>query len=146
MKYPSCSDYTNSIRVNQLIKADKLRGGNPIYFKDNPIKYVGGFCVVFPYEVHSKKYAVRCWHAYLEDAQIRIKTLSKSLKKYDLPYFVDFEYIDEGIATAVGIMPIVIMENVELDHVKILSAKNRKAISDNFSFILFKYFLVIISS
>jgi hypothetical protein len=72
---PSCSDYSTSISVKELIKAPKLSGGAPELYKNKPIRYAGGFCIVFPYIVGNNKYAVRCWHAYLEGAKERTKKL-----------------------------------------------------------------------
>ena len=115
---PSCSDYSTSITVNQLIKAKKLTGGRPETYKDKPIKYTGGFCIIFPYIVKDNKYAVRCWHAYLEGAKERTQIISDSLTRINLPYFVDFEYVESGIATSLGVFPIVIMDWVNAKPLK----------------------------
>ncbi len=115
---PSCSDYSTSISVCGLIKAPQLAGGAPDTYKGKLIKYAGGFCIVFPYVVGSKKYAVRCWHAYLDGAKERTKIISRSLKKINLPYFVGFEYVDNGIATPQGVQPIVVMDWVDAKPLK----------------------------
>ena len=113
-----CDDYVNSIQVPQLIKAPIINGGWPEMNGIRPVMYTGGFCVVFPYTTKTKKYAVRCWHAYLDGAQERAREISKYLSSINLPYFVDFQYIEEGLATPKGIMPIVVMDWVDAKPLK----------------------------
>lgn len=107
---PSCTDYTTSIVVSSLVKAPQLTSGNPEMYKGRPVKYAGGFCIVFPYYAGGKKYAVRCWHAHLDGAEERTKRISQTLRKSNLPYFVGFEYVNNGIITPQGIQPVVIMD------------------------------------
>lgn len=115
---PSCSDYSTSIVVDSLVKASQLAGGKPEMYNGKPVKYAGGYCIVFPYIASGKKYAVRCWHANLEGAKERTKIISSSLHTLNMPYFVGFEYEENGIATPSGIQPIVIMEWVEAKPLK----------------------------
>lgn len=115
---PSCSDYSTSITVGSLVKAQQLAGGAPEMYRGKPVKYAGGFCIVFPYNVAEKKYAVRCWHAFLDGAKERTKVIAESLHRLNLPYFVGFEYVDEGIVTPSGIQPIVVMDWVNAKPLK----------------------------
>ena len=116
---PSCSDYSTSIVVSSLVKAPQLAGGRPEMYNGKPIKYAGGYCIVFPYVVSDKKYAIRCWHANLEGAKERTKIISSLLHTLKMPYFVGFEYEENGIATPLGVQPIVIMDWVEAKPLKI---------------------------
>lgn len=118
LSLPSCSDYSTSIVVGSLVKASQLAGGRPEMYNGKPIKYAGGYCIVFPYIVSGKKYAVRCWHANLEGAKERTKIISSSLHTLNMPYFVGFEYAENGIATSLGVQPIVIMDWVEAKPLK----------------------------
>ena len=115
---PSCSDYSTSIVVNSLIKAPMLHSGMPEMHNGRPVKYAGGFCIVFPYKANGKKYAVRCWHAHLEGAEERIRKISEALEGIHLPYFVGFQYVKEGIITTQGIQPIVVMDWVNAKPLK----------------------------
>lgn len=115
---PTCADYSSSIEVPQLIKANKLQGGEPERYNGKLIKYSGGFCIVFPYRVHKKKYAVRCWHAYLDGAKERCKLIAQALSEAQLPYFVGFEYIDNAILTPQGPQPVVLMDWVDAQPLK----------------------------
>lgn len=111
---PSCEDYITAIEVPRLIKATELSGGKVVCSNGNPIMYAGGFCVVFPFRLSSsKKVAVRCWTAHVPDADKRSDKIASELKRSGLPYFVEFDYIHEGIATSNGVFPIVIMDWVE---------------------------------
>lgn len=117
---PSCIDYITAIETPQLIKAGELQGGEVVRKNGKSLRYAGGFCVVFPYMQSSgKKVAVRCWIARVPDADKRTRCISQSLSKSGLPYFVGFEYIDAGIATSLGVFPIVIMDWVNASQLKV---------------------------
>ena len=116
---PSISDYTTSIQTEALVKAPQLKGGHPELYNDRVVKYSGGFCVVFPYEVSGKKFAVRCWHASVSKAEERTKIIAEYLSRVKLPYFVGFDYVDDGIATKDGLQPIVVMDWVNAKPIKI---------------------------
>ena len=117
---PSCEDYEISINNARLIKSAALCGGHVEKNSSGTIiNYVGGFCIVFPYYRYSgEKIAVRCWIARIEDAQLRTRLIAEELKKQQLPYFVNFEYEQEGLATNFGVQPIVLMDWVEADPLK----------------------------
>lgn len=111
---PSCVDYITSIETPQLLKAKELDGGSVVLKNGKPLRYAGGFCIVFPYRLqNNKKVAVRCWIAHVSDADKRSYQISTQLKSSGLPYFVGFDYIPQGIATSLGVFPIVIMDWVE---------------------------------
>ena len=119
-KLPSCEDYEISINVPRLIKCQKLQNG---HVEKNAvgttINYVGGFCIVFPfYKSNGEKTAVRCWIASVENAQERTKRIAEELKRVNLPYFVNFEYESDGIATNSGVQPIVLMDWVNANSLK----------------------------
>lgn len=119
-KLPSCEDYEISINVPRLIKCPKLQNG---HVEKNAvgttINYVGGFCIVFPfYKSNGEKTAVRCWIASVENAQERTRRIAEELKRVKLPYFVNFEYESDGIATNSGVQPIVLMDWVNANSLK----------------------------
>lgn len=125
---PSCIDYITSVETPQLLKAKELQGGAVVLKNGKPLRYAGGFCVVFPYKLqNNKKVAVRCWIAYVSDADKRCYQISKQLKNSRLPYFVGFEYVPQGIATSLGVFPIVIMDWVEAISLKEYLKENLNA-------------------
>lgn len=118
MTLPSISEYTTAIKNPKLVKAPMLCNGHPLLKKNKVVKYSGGFCVVFPYETSSNKYAVRCWHASVSDMEDRTRIIADALQKANLPYFVNFQYVSNGIATAQGLQPIVVMDWVKAKPLK----------------------------
>ena len=102
MVLPDPRDYITSIENPQLVKAKELQGGTPVRDKGKLIRYTGGFCIVFPYEVSGHKYAVRCWKAAVANAKERTRLIAETLGNLSLPYFVEFKYIDNGIIAGVA--------------------------------------------
>ena len=100
MPWPSLGDYTQAVRdfPHISILDPELQGGTPRRgANNNLIVYSGGFSGVFPIEVLSNTYALRCWTRDIGDAETRYEEISDYLKQYRLPYFVDFAYVPEGI-------------------------------------------------
>ena len=125
---PSCVDYIASIETPQLLRAKELQGGAVVLKNGKPLRYAGGFCVVFPYQLHNnKKVAVRCWIAHVSDVDKRSHQISTQLKTSALPYFVGFEYIPKGIVTSLGVFPIVIMDWIDAMPLKEYLKKNLNA-------------------
>lgn len=118
MPLPTIPDYSTYIKTPALIHPSILKDGHPIEKGVRLIKYSGGFCVVFPYQTPNKKYAVRCWHAEVSDAKRRTQLIAEALKKSSLPYFVGFDFYEEGIMTSLGMQPIVVMDWVEAKSLK----------------------------
>lgn len=124
MKLPSLEDYEIAIDTQQLIKAKELKGGRPDKQDGELVRYVGGFCVVFPYYTTIEKVAVRCWFANVSNAKDRTRIIAEKLQKINLPYFVGFKYIEQGLATNAGILPIVLMDWVEAIPIKTYIAEH----------------------
>ena len=99
-------DIINSVSVPALIKDTFIKSGTFARLKNGDIQAcVGGFSIVFPVAVDGTKWAFRCWHHTLDNDQARIKLLSTELKKVGLPYFIDFEYEDNGIVVNGAVYP-----------------------------------------
>ena len=118
MPLPTIPEYSTCIKTPALIQPSVLKDGHPIEKGVRLIKYAGGFCVVFPYQTSTKKYAVRCWHAEVSDAKRRTQLIAEALKKTNLPYFVGFDFYEDGIMTPLGMQPIVVMDWVEAKSLK----------------------------
>ena len=116
MPWPSLVDYTEAIRDYPHISIldPKLKGGNPQRGSNNYLMvYSGGFSIVFPIDVSSKPYALRCWIADIGAAETRYEEISVYLQRRRLPYFVDFEYVPNGIMVNGHKYPVTHMEWVE---------------------------------
>ncbi len=113
MALPSIPEYSTAIKTSALVHPVILKGGHPIKKDNRLMKYTGGFCVVFPFLTAKEKFAVRCWHAEISDMKQRTKLISDALKDCKLPYFVRFDYFEDGIMTQKGLQPIVVMDWIE---------------------------------
>ncbi len=111
-------DYSAAIVIPKMVKAQALQGGHPGEKNGRLLRYVGGFCVVYPYETRKKKYAVRCWHTPVESVQGRLDIILAFLRKSRLPYFVPCNYVRDAILTAQGPQPALIMDWVEAPTLK----------------------------
>ena len=118
MPLPSIPDYSTCIKTPALVQPSVLKDGHPIEKGVRLIKYSGGFCVVFPYQTATKKYAVRCWHAEVSDAKRRTQLIAEARKTANLPYCVGFEFYENGIMTPMGMQPIVVMDWVDAQSLK----------------------------
>ena len=118
MPLPSIPDYSTCIKTPELVHPLVLKGGHPIEKGVRLTKYSGGFCVVFPYQTPSKKYAVRCWYVEVSDAKRRTQVIADALKKSNLPYFVGFDFYEKGIMTPLGMQPIVVLDWVDAQSLK----------------------------
>ncbi len=124
MTLPTISEFSTAIKTPELIKSPILSGGHPVTKNGRMIKYSGGFCVVFPFDTPTKKYAVRCWHALVPDAPQRMHSIADALKASGLPYFVDFIYVEDCLVTPLGSQPVVIMDWVRAQSLKKFLAEN----------------------
>ena len=118
MPLPTIPDYSTCIKTPALVHPSVLKDGHPLEKGVRLIKYSGGFCVVFPYQTPSKKYAVRCWHAEVSDAKRRTQVIANALRSANLPYFVGFDFYEDGIMTPQGMQPLVVMDWVEAKSLK----------------------------
>ena len=113
MPWPNRSDYTQAIRDYPQISIldPKLTGGYPRKGSDkNLISYSGGFSIVFPIKMSSNSYALRCWIVDIKNLEIRYRAISNYLEQCDLPYFVNFKFVPEGILVNGKRYPITRME------------------------------------
>ena len=93
MRWPSFADYEFAVK-NAFVYSvfdPSLKGGKPGKGMS------GGFSRVYPVNIGSKTFALRCWIRDVGDAKSRYEKISAYLKQVGLPYFVDFEYVSEGI-------------------------------------------------
>ena len=119
MALPSSSDYIASINNLSCIKDPKLSGGKPIIgTRGTPIVYVGSFNTVFPFSTLQQKYAVRCWIRDIGSAKQRTEAISRFLQRLGSPYFVEFDYVENGIVAGNGTQPLVRMQWIEGQKIK----------------------------
>ena len=103
------------------------------------IAYTGGFSVVFPYEASDgTKWAFRCWHSDISNTQKRYEIISDAIKRANLDFLCEFNYIEKGINVEGNIYPTTRMRWVEGITIKDYICKYRqskdklKALAENF--------------
>ena len=75
--------------------------------------YSGGYSRVYPIEVGNRTIALRCWIADIGEAKERYRQIKSYLQANPLPYFVQFDYFDEGILVNGKKYPVITMEWVD---------------------------------
>lgn len=118
MGLPSIEDYMTALQNPALFKAKELQGGRCEKQGNIVIRYAGGFCVVFKFNVNGKTMALRCWRTDINNMKERTKIITSYLESVRLPYFIGFKYIDNAIITAKGIQPVVLMDWVSAQPLK----------------------------
>lgn len=103
------------------------------------VAYAGGFSVVFPYELpDGTKWAFRCWHSDISNTQKRYEIISDAIKRANLNFLCEFNYIEKGINVEGNIYPTTRMRWIEGITIKDYICKYRqskdklKALAENF--------------
>lgn len=103
------------------------------------IAYAGGFSVVFPYRTaNGEKWAFRCWHSDIKNSKKRYETISDAIKKANLSFLSEFQYIDKGINVEGNIYPTTRMRWIDGMTIKDYICQNRNSknllivLADNF--------------
>ena len=112
MPKPTLQEYQEAIQRPDLCFSDNdLKRGKPVAGVFNLPKVIsGGFAGVFQIKRGGKSYAARCFLKDVSDIEKRYKAISMFLKRKRIPYFVKFEYIDQGIQVKGTWYPILKME------------------------------------
>ena len=127
MLWPTPADYAQAVGgfPDVSLLDSKLKGGKPKRDHTNILLvYSGGFSTVFPLETTTNIYALRCWTRDIGDSKSRYEKIDTHLKKVRLPYFVDFEYVPEGILINGKKYPITRMEWTEGELLRDFIARN----------------------
>ena len=112
MPKPTLQEYQEAIQRPDLCFRDgELAKGKPIPGVFGLPKVIsGGFAGVFQVKKGNKSYAARCFLRDVKDIEKRYKAIHDFLKRKRIPYFVKFEYIDQGILVKGKWHPILKME------------------------------------
>lgn len=103
------------------------------------IAFTGGFSVVYPYRTaNGEKWAFRCWHSDIKNTKKRYDAISNAIKKANLSFLCEFQYIDKGINVEGNIYPTTRMRWIDGMAIKDYICQNRNsknlliALADNF--------------
>lgn len=127
MQWPKRTEYAQAVRdyphvslQDSILKRGKPRRGTDGFL----ISYSGGFSIVFPIDMVSKTFALRCWRQEVGNAEVRYEKISAYLKQVRLPYFVDFEYVPQGLLINGKKYPITRMEWSEGETLRVFIERN----------------------
>ncbi|SDO17470.1 hypothetical protein SAMN04487897_109102 [Paenibacillus sp. yr247] len=117
MSWPTPQDYNEAIQNPKSCFSDpELQIGVPEL--DNlglPRPISGAFASVYKIKCGTKEWAIRCFTNNVKDQKQRYDAISNHLKTVNLPYFVPFEYISQGIKVQGKWYPIVRMQWIKGD-------------------------------
>lgn len=77
------------------------------------VAYTGGYSRVYSVSAYDRNFALRCLTANLSEARERYRIAGAYLRMQKLPYFVDFEYLDDALAVKGRTWPVIWMEWAE---------------------------------
>ncbi len=98
MALPTKTQICDAVESNGNILDPKLSGFNTISGVLGAEMYCGGFCMVYPLiNTQGKKYAFRVWHQEIDGIKDRIKKIASYLQKENIPYFVEFEFVENAL-------------------------------------------------
>jgi hypothetical protein len=125
---PTLQEYQEAIqRPDLCFKDSDLKNGKPVSGVFGLPKVIsGGFAGVFQIRRGNKSYAARCFLRDVGDIEKRYKAIQDFLKRKRTPYFVKFEYIDQGILVKGKRHPILKMEWLDGQTLGEYVEKNRR--------------------
>ena len=112
MKYPRPDIYLGVIQTPRVALIDpELQAGA---VKTNPLgipRFMSGnFAVTYTLSSGARTYAVRCFHKRADALEQRYQAISEKLRQLASPYFVPFEFQEQGIRVSGQAYPIVKMD------------------------------------
>jgi hypothetical protein len=115
MSYPQAIEYHEALQDPRRAFSDPmLKAGTvaqtPLGL---PLALSGGFALTYTVQTGARKFAVRCFHREVPEAQQRYALISAKLKSLSSLYFVDFDFQPSGIRIGGRPFPIVKMHWVE---------------------------------
>lgn len=112
---PPIPDIRTSVQnQSRLILDPVVKGGQ---FQRNKtgqlLLYSGGFTAVFPVIINGEKWAFRCWHVSIKDADKRLQLVSEFILKKKPSYLVPLEFTQRGIVVNGVVYPTTRMKWIE---------------------------------
>lgn len=115
--YPQITDYNEAVQHPETAFPDaELRRGR---VAENalglPVVLSGGFALTYMLTAAGRKLAVRCFHREIPAVEQKYAAISRAFRDLRSPYFVDFEFLAQGIRVHRRVFPIVKMDWAEGD-------------------------------
>ncbi|HEV3260675.1 MAG TPA: hypothetical protein VG013_27725, partial [Gemmataceae bacterium] len=115
MPWPLSQDYNEAIQDPRSAFSDpELRQGEAATNTLGlPMPRSGNFADVYEFRSPSRKWAVKCFTREVPGLRDRYREVSAYLRRLNLPFMVDFRYLDEGIRVRGQWYPVLKMHWVE---------------------------------
>ena len=116
MQWPERCEYEEAVQDPRNLRDPELKDGNPRRTENDLFFFIkdrGSYSITCKIDKDSTTFALRCWTKEVRNAAHRYEQISAYLKQVNLPYFVDFAYVPEGIFVNGTTYPITRMEWVE---------------------------------
>ena len=99
MEYPSISEYKEAVQYADSFETAELQNLRPVMNGSEPVMTSGNFAVVFKMkdETTGELYALKCFTQDQNDRADAYRKIIEELRYVRSPYFIDLEYINEGI-------------------------------------------------
>jgi hypothetical protein len=113
--YPTNGDYNLSVQnLSRFGQEPRLVAAQPQTMANGGlIAYSGGYSRVYPVKSGRGTFALRCWTADVGDARERYRRIGEYLSRQGLPFFVEFEYLENAILVKGQRYPVLWMEWAE---------------------------------
>ena len=117
MGWPQAQDYQEAVQNPQQVFADpELQRAEVVCNKLGlPAPYSGSAAVVYHLHTPDRKchWAVKCFTRPVRDLQQRYRDISAHLNRFDLPFTVGLQYLEQGIYLSENWYPVLKMDWVE---------------------------------
>ena len=103
--YPTHAEYNLAVKYTSRFVLDPVlklgtprsRTSVPVAKGGRPLTFAGGFAKVYIFDCGSKRYALRVWLVEIPEVAARYQVTSDFLRQHQLPFFVEFEFVKNGI-------------------------------------------------
>jgi hypothetical protein len=114
-RYPESVDYNEAVQNPESAFRDPelQRGRIEVNALGLPVALSGGFALTYLMQAASRKLAVRCFLRDIPAVQQKYAAIADAFRALKSRYFVDFEYLDDGIALHGAAFPVVKMDWAE---------------------------------
>src|SRR5579884_1935787 len=115
MAWPASQDYNEAVQNPASAFSDpELRRGQPaVNALGLPMPRSGNFADVYEIRTNGRKWAVKCFTREVRGLRERYHEISTYLRRQQLPFMVDFQYLDQGIRLRGQWYPVLKMHWVE---------------------------------
>lgn len=98
MDFPSKNDIEDAVQIPELVKDPFFRGSEVFKYPSGRLaSFGGGFSQVFKMNKEGDPWAFKVWTSEIVDNESRYNIIRKYLSDTALPYFLNFEFVPEGL-------------------------------------------------